>query len=119
MSALCQKQTFCAAGELALLSARARSVGGINGECRQSGVLSKNLCIAVQAEGLRFAIHLSPNEVWRSAWPKGQMRSNREKKKPKQDKNKKKGAEAPSPFAGMHSQVKLGTSYTSQYGKKH
>ena len=40
---------------------------------------------------------------------KGQMRSNREKKKPKQDKNKKKGA----------GQVKLGTSYTSQYGKKH
>jgi len=27
--------------------------------------------------------------------------------------------EAPSPFAGMHSQVKPGTSYTSQYGKKH
>jgi len=41
---------------------------------------------------------------------KGQMRSNREKKKPKQDKNRKKGA---------HSQVKLGTLYTSQYGKKH
>jgi hypothetical protein len=41
---------------------------------------------------------------------KGQMRSNREKKKPKQDKNKKKGAEA---------SVKLGTSYASQYGKKH
>ena len=34
---------------------------------------------------------------------KGQMRSNKEKKKPKQDKNKKKGAEA-----GMHGQVKLG-----------
>jgi hypothetical protein len=50
---------------------------------------------------------------------KGQMRSNREKKKPKQDKNKTKGAEAPSPFAGMHSQVKPGTSYTSQYGKKY
>jgi hypothetical protein len=49
---------------------------------------------------------------------KGQMRGNREKKKPKQDKNKKKGAEAPSPFAGMYSQVKPGTSYTSQYGKK-
>jgi hypothetical protein len=41
---------------------------------------------------------------------KGQMRSNKEKKKPKQDKNKKKGAEA---------SVKLGTSYASQYGKKH
>ena len=50
---------------------------------------------------------------------KGQMRSNREKKKPKQNKSKKKGADAPSPFAGMHSQAKLGTSYTSQYGKKH
>ena len=45
---------------------------------------------------------------------KGQMRSNREKKKPKQDKNKKKRGEAPSPFA-----VKLGTSYVTQYGKKH
>jgi hypothetical protein len=42
---------------------------------------------------------------------KGQMRSNREKKKPKQDKNKGKGTE--------DSQVKLGTSYKSQYGKKH
>jgi hypothetical protein len=50
---------------------------------------------------------------------KGQMRSNREKKKPKQDKNKKKGAEASSPLVGMHGQVKLGTSYMSQYGKKH
>ena len=46
---------------------------------------------------------------------KGQIRSNREKKKPKQDKNKKKGAEA----SGMQSQVRLGTSYISQYGKKH
>jgi hypothetical protein len=43
---------------------------------------------------------------------KGQMRSNREKKKPKQDKNKRKGAEASSQF-------KPGTSYASQYGKKH
>ncbi len=30
---------------------------------------------------------------------KGQMRSNKEKKKPKQDKNKKKGGAALSPFA--------------------
>ena len=37
---------------------------------------------------------------------KGQMRGNKEKKKPKQDKNKQKGAAAPSPFAGMHSQSK-------------
>jgi len=50
---------------------------------------------------------------------KGQMRSNKEKKKPKQDKNKAKGPEAASQFAGMHSQAKPGTSYASLYGKKH
>jgi hypothetical protein len=68
---------------------------------------------------LRHSPIKSPVEGPEVAMAKGQMRSNREKKKPKQDKNKKKGAEAPSPFAGMHSQVKPGTSYTSQYGKKH
>jgi hypothetical protein len=47
---------------------------------------------------------------------KGQMRSNKEKKKPKQDKNKTKGAEVPSPFANMHSQAKPGG---NPYGKKH
>jgi hypothetical protein len=46
------------------------------------------------------------------AMAKGQMRSNKEKKKPKQDKNKDKGA-APSPFAGMHSQTN-----PKPYGKK-
>jgi hypothetical protein len=49
---------------------------------------------------------------------KGQMRSNKEKKKPKQDKNKTKGPDAPSPFANMQSQ-KPASSYASQYGKKH
>jgi hypothetical protein len=44
---------------------------------------------------------------------KGQMRSNKEKKKPKQDKNdkKQKGGPAPSPFAGMQSK-------TDPFGKK-
>ena len=46
---------------------------------------------------------------------KGQMRGNKEKKKPKQDKNKKKGSAAPSPFAGMQSQAKPGA---NPYGKK-
>jgi hypothetical protein len=45
---------------------------------------------------------------------KGQIRTNKEKKKPKQDKNKEKHGQAPSSFA-----VKLGTSYMNQYGKKH
>jgi hypothetical protein len=44
---------------------------------------------------------------------KGQIRSNKEKKKPKQDKNKKKGGAAPSQFAGMHSQAN-----PNAYGKK-
>jgi hypothetical protein len=52
-------------------------------------------------------------EPTEDAMAKGQMRSNREKKKPKQDKNKKKGGAAPSSFAGMHSQSSPGT-----YGKK-
>jgi hypothetical protein len=73
----------------------------------------------VRADGLRSAIIEPPIQGREVTMAKGQMRSNREKKKPKQEKNKKKGVEALSPFAGMHSQVKLGTSYTSQYGKKH
>ena len=44
---------------------------------------------------------------------KGQMRSNKEKKKPKQDKNLKKGGAAPSPFAT----AKMGSGQ-SQSGKK-
>lgn len=46
---------------------------------------------------------------------KGQMRSNREKKKPKQDKNNKKGGAMPSPLAGMQTRAKPGT---NPYGKK-
>ena len=46
---------------------------------------------------------------------KGQMRSNKEKKKPKADKNKKKkGGAAPSPF----SQQSQGTPGANPYGKK-
>jgi hypothetical protein len=47
---------------------------------------------------------------------KGQMRSNKEKKKPKQDKSKKKGAApATSPFAPQQGQAK--PAY-NPYGKK-
>ncbi len=46
---------------------------------------------------------------------KGQMRSNKEKKKPKQDKNKKKGGATPSPFAGGHNQGQPGG---NPFGKK-
>jgi hypothetical protein len=60
-----------------------------------------------------FTYRIHPSRVREVVMAKSQKRSNREKKKPKQDKNKK-GGEAPSQFA-----VKLGTSYMSQYGKKH
>jgi len=46
---------------------------------------------------------------------KGQMRSNKEKKKPKQDKNKKKGGAAPSPFASGLGHSQPGH---NPYGKK-
>jgi len=48
---------------------------------------------------------------------KGQMRSNKEKKKPKQDKNdkKQKGGAAPSPFAAGQPQSTPGY---NPYGKK-
>ena len=68
---------------------------------------------------LRYSPLESPIKSPEVAMAKGQMRSNREKKKPKQDKNKGKDAEAHSPVAGIHSQFKPGTSYKSQYGKKH
>jgi len=86
----------------------------INIRKRQEG-LARVTCIVARADGLRSA-HLAnyPSKVWRSPWRRVRCRSNREKKKPKQDKNKKKGDEASSPLAGMHSQVKLGTSYMSQ-----
>jgi hypothetical protein len=46
---------------------------------------------------------------------KGQMRSNKEKKKPKADKNKKqKGGPAPSPFAAQNQ----GMPGANPYGKK-
>ena len=61
---------------------------------------------------LRHSPIETPIESPEVAMAKGQMRSNKEKKKPKQDKNKKKPGEAP--FA-----VKLSTSYMTQYGKKH
>ena len=45
---------------------------------------------------------------------KGQMRSNKEKKKPKQDKSKDKGGKAPSPFAAGQNQAPG----QNPYGKK-
>jgi hypothetical protein len=39
---------------------------------------------------------------------KGQMRSNKEKKKPKADKNLKKGGAAPSPFSSGKTQMQVG-----------
>jgi hypothetical protein len=50
------------------------------------------------------ALSLQPGAKGEFVMAKGQMRSNKEKKKPKQDKNLKKGGAAPSPFASGKSQ---------------
>ena len=46
---------------------------------------------------------------------KGQLRSNKEKKKPKQNKDKKKGGAAPSPFAAAQMPEKP---VNARYGRK-
>jgi hypothetical protein len=48
---------------------------------------------------LRGAPSIQPGAKGEFVMAKGQMRSNKEKKKPKADKNLKKGGAAPSPFA--------------------
>jgi hypothetical protein len=73
--------------------------------------------LIVRESGLDVALcrrigYASPFTHREVVMAKGQMHSNKEKKKPKQDKNKKKGAEATSPFKPV-------SSYASQYGKKH
>jgi len=47
----------------------------------------------------RCALSFQPGAKGEFVMAKGQMRSNKEKKKPKADKNLKKGGAAPSPFA--------------------
>jgi hypothetical protein len=51
----------------------------------------------------------------RKIMAKGQMRSNKEKKKPKADKNIKKGGATPSPFSSGKLQMQVGQ---NQIGKK-
>ena len=64
----------------------------------------------------RFQMQRLPG---RDVMAKGQMRSNKEKKKPKQDKNKKKGGAAPSPFGQNPNMSGLApSSSTNPFGKK-
>jgi len=51
-----------------------------------------------------------PHDEREDKMAKGQLRSNREKKKPKAEKNKKKGAPAVSPFASALLAGKAGAS---------
>jgi hypothetical protein len=60
------------------------------------------------------APHLSTG-ARRTVMAKGQMRSNKEKKKPKADKNLKKGGATPSPFSPGKMQMQAGQ---NPYGKK-
>jgi hypothetical protein len=51
------------------------------------------------------ARHISQPGARRTVMAKGQMRSNKEKKKPKADKNLKKGGATPSPFSSGKMQM--------------
>jgi hypothetical protein len=65
---------------------------------------------------LLFARATSYNRApGRQVMAKGQMRSNKEKKKPKADKNLKKGGATPSPFASGKVQMQA---VQNPYGKK-
>jgi hypothetical protein len=61
------------------------------------------------------ARHISQPGARRTVMAKGQMRSNKEKKKPKADKNLKKGGATPSPFSPGKIQMQAGQ---NPYGKK-
>ena len=61
------------------------------------------------------ARHISQPGARRNVMAKGQMRSNKEKKKPKADKNLKKGGATPSPFSSGKMQMQAGQ---NPYGKK-
>jgi hypothetical protein len=63
---------------------------------RENSAASKALPICYPR---RRAHRLNRAQKGEFVMAKGQMRSNKEKKKPKQDKNLKKGGAAPSPFA--------------------
>ncbi|HEX9472181.1 MAG TPA: hypothetical protein VF957_21875, partial [Bradyrhizobium sp.] len=52
----------------------------------------------------------------RHAMAKGQMRSNKEKKKPKAEKNIKKGGATPSPFSSGKMQMQVGQSAAGKKG---
>jgi hypothetical protein len=54
------------------------------------------------------ARHISQPGARRIVMAKGQMRSNKEKKKPKADKNLKKGGATPSPFSSGKMQMQPG-----------
>ncbi len=54
------------------------------------------------------ARHIFQPGAGRNLMAKGQMRSNKEKKKPKADKNLKKGGATPSPFSSAKMQMQAG-----------
>jgi hypothetical protein len=63
-----------------------------------TALLTTNAAICYGAH--RASVSTGRREI---AMAKGQMRSNKEKKKPKADKNLKKGGATPSPFTSMSS----------------
>jgi hypothetical protein len=72
--------------------------GGIN-RCVRGFAKARRIQTPADLVSSFRAISFPPGAKGETVMAKGQMRSNKEKKKPKADKNLKKGGAAPSPFA--------------------
>jgi hypothetical protein len=69
------------------------------------GAVFRRLITNARAFAIVRARHISQPGARRTVMAKGQMRSNKEKKKPKADKNLKKGGATPSPFSSGKMQM--------------
>ena len=89
--------------------------GMTTGHVAQQRATPPRLITNTRAFAMVRARHISQPGARRIVMAKGQMRSNKEKKKPKADKNLKKGGATPSPFSSGKMQMQAGQ---NPYGKK-
>ncbi len=92
-----------------------KPAGMTTGHVAQQRATPRRLITNARAFAMVRARHISQPGARRIVMAKGQMRSNKEKKKPKADKNLKKGGATPSPFSSGKMQMQAGQ---NPYGKK-
>jgi hypothetical protein len=92
-----------------------KPAGMTTGHVAPQRATSRRLITNARAFAMVRARHISQPGARRIVMAKGQMRSNKEKKKPKADKNLKKGGATTSPFSSGKMQMQAGQ---NPYGKK-